>query len=146
MLIFRKINIKAMTHIDAPSVKTQNEPDVIPSAKTALLRGLRLRCPHCGGGKLLRGYISQRATCSACNEELGSIRADDAPPWLTILLTGHLVVPLLFELMKHDVFSTKAMIAVSLAFSLLCAAVILPRAKGVFIAALWLIRRNKYAE
>lgn len=41
---------------------------VVPRSKlirTALLRGLRKRCPHCGGGPLFRGW-SQLERCSAC--------------------------------------------------------------------------------
>jgi len=33
--------------------------------RTALLRGLRKRCPHCGVGPLFRGW-SQLERCSAC--------------------------------------------------------------------------------
>jgi uncharacterized protein (DUF983 family) len=33
--------------------------------RTALMRGLRKRCPHCGGGPLFRGW-SQLERCSAC--------------------------------------------------------------------------------
>jgi uncharacterized protein (DUF983 family) len=31
-----------------------------------LLRGLRLRCPHCGHGWVLRRWFSVRDRCSAC--------------------------------------------------------------------------------
>jgi uncharacterized protein (DUF983 family) len=34
--------------------------------------------------------------CEHCGAPLGLARADDAPPYFTILLVGHIVVPLLF--------------------------------------------------
>lgn len=69
------------------------------SAKTlaqAMLRGARQRCPTCGDGKLFRSYLKVDAQCAACGHENGRYRADDAPPYFTILLIGHVVIaPLL---------------------------------------------------
>jgi len=61
----------------------------------ALLRGLRGRCPACGEGHLFRGYVSVAEECSACGLDLRDHRADDAPPYVTILIVGHVVIPLL---------------------------------------------------
>ena len=36
----------------------------------AMLRGLRCRCPNCGKGALLRGYLTVRDACPACGEDL----------------------------------------------------------------------------
>jgi len=43
--------------------------------RTALLRGLRKRCPHCGVGPLFRGW-SQLERCSACGLTFGSNPGD----------------------------------------------------------------------
>jgi uncharacterized protein (DUF983 family) len=37
-----------------------------PSLPTVLLRGVRLRCPRCGEGKLFRGWFSMYPNCSGC--------------------------------------------------------------------------------
>jgi uncharacterized protein (DUF983 family) len=60
---------------------------------TALLRGLRCRCPACGETQLFAGYLRVRRECEACGAPLGLARADDAPPYFTIVAVGHLVVP-----------------------------------------------------
>jgi uncharacterized protein (DUF983 family) len=66
-----------------------------PRAHGAAFRnGLRGRCPHCGEGKLFRAYLKVQDHCPACGEALHHHRADDAPPYFTILIVGHLVVPL----------------------------------------------------
>lgn len=36
------------------------------SLGTLLLRGLRLRCPRCGQGKLFRGWFSMHERCPQC--------------------------------------------------------------------------------
>lgn len=57
-------------------------------------RGARNRCPSCGRGKLFDGYLKVRDNCAACGEELFHQRADDAPPYFTILIVGHIIVSL----------------------------------------------------
>ena len=60
-------------------------------------RGLRHRCPACGGGKLFHRYLKVEPTCPACRHNLAQYRADDGPAYLTIVLIGHLALaPLLF--------------------------------------------------
>ena len=61
---------------------------------TAFMRGLRLRCPNCGEGKLFTRYIRANDSCAHCKTSLGHIRADDAPPYFTLFIVGHIIVPL----------------------------------------------------
>jgi len=66
------------------------------SLKTAAARALMGRCPCCGKGKLMKSYLKQVENCSVCGESFGQIRADDAAPWLTIILVGHVFLPFAF--------------------------------------------------
>ena len=61
----------------------------------AVLKGWKRKCPQCGSGPLLSGYLTVNDTCTVCSEELHHHRADDGPAYLTILLVGHLMAPLL---------------------------------------------------
>jgi uncharacterized protein (DUF983 family) len=54
------------------------------------------RCPACGKTHLFNGFLSVKAECANCGAPLGLARADDAPPYFVILITGHIVVPLMF--------------------------------------------------
>jgi uncharacterized protein (DUF983 family) len=60
---------------------------------TAVWRGARNRCPVCGEGKVFDGYLKLAPACSHCGAQLGRLRADDAPPYFTIFIAGHLLVP-----------------------------------------------------
>jgi uncharacterized protein (DUF983 family) len=111
----------------------RNAVDFKTSARYALMG----RCPCCGQGKLYRAYLKQVDQCSACGEKFGAIRADDAAPWLTILIVGHIFLP--FALIYAAASTLPAWataIVCSVLFAVLSLA-ILPRAKALFIAILW---------
>ncbi|MGR3542092.1 MAG: DUF983 domain-containing protein, partial [Hasllibacter sp.] len=72
-----------------------SDPDPPRPLGRSLARGLRRRCPRCGEGRVLDGYLTLRTECGECGLDLSRVRADDGPAYLTILLVGHLlVVPL----------------------------------------------------
>ncbi|HSG95726.1 MAG TPA: DUF983 domain-containing protein, partial [Afifellaceae bacterium] len=60
----------------------------------ALGRGFRARCPACARGRLYKSYLKTDEICGNCGEELFHHRADDAPPWFTMLIVGHFLVAL----------------------------------------------------
>jgi len=68
-------------------------PWPLPPLGTAIGRGLLGRCPACGKSHLFNGYLRVVPECKNCGAPLGLARADDAPPYFTILLVGHLVIP-----------------------------------------------------
>ena len=108
--------------------------------RTVILRALRQRCPNCGRGNLMASYLKQVQCCAVCGEDFGHIRADDAPPWLTILLVGHIVVPLAYEVERHTVWPVWVAMIVWPLLALGLALLILPRAKALFIAIIWATR------
>jgi len=105
--------------------------------RIAGLRAIAGRCPCCGGAPLFRAYLKQVDNCSACGEKFGAIRADDAAPWLTILIVGHIFLPLMLYFQTGS--SVPAWVTASLwsAVFIGLSLAILPRAKGLFIAILW---------
>ena len=71
-----------------------------PPLWVALRRGMANRCPFCGEGRIFAGYLAVVPECSHCAAPLGLLRADDAPPYFTIFLAGHLLVPLVLMVEK----------------------------------------------
>jgi uncharacterized protein (DUF983 family) len=59
----------------------------------SIKRGFAGRCPACGEGRIFHAYLKVSDACPACGEELSHHRADDAPPYFTIMITGHVLVP-----------------------------------------------------
>ena len=73
-------------------VSEQQTPGERP-VKQAMARGWRRRCPNCGNGPLLSGYLKVADHCPVCEQEFRHQRADDGPAYLTILIVGHLMAP-----------------------------------------------------
>lgn len=105
--------------------------------RPALWRGWRRQCPNCGQDCVLENYLTVKSSCTACQEDLSAARADDGPAYLTILVVGHLIAPLLhivfvqFRPEPLVMFSFFAVGTVALSLFLL------PRFKGMVIAFQW---------
>lgn len=106
-------------------------------ARPAMIRGWRLRCPNCGTGPMMGAYLKVNASCAVCREELFHHRADDGPAYLTILIVGHILAPLLlysFVRWRPEpliLFTVFAIGCVTLSLYLL------PRIKGAMIGFQW---------
>lgn len=104
---------------------------------TSMLRGLRRKCPNCGTGNLFAGFLKVSHSCTHCGEDLHHHRADDAPPYFTILIVGHIVVPfvLLVETLYRPDFWLQAAFWLPLTVGLTLLA--LPPIKGCLVALQW---------
>jgi uncharacterized protein (DUF983 family) len=127
------------------SLTPQLADDLRP-LKPALLRGWRRRCPNCGSGPLLKGYLKVRDSCPVCNEPMYHQRADDGPAYLTILIVGHLMAPLIlvvFTKYRPDPMTLAAVFSVgTVALSLY----LLPRLKGAMVALQWAKRMHGFGN
>ncbi|MCB1341693.1 MAG: DUF983 domain-containing protein [Pseudooceanicola sp.] len=114
--------------------------------REALIRGWRCKCPNCGSGPMMKGYLKVQDSCSVCRQELFHHRADDGPAYLTILIVGHLMAPLLlivFQTWRPEPLTLFTIFAVG------CVAVslyLLPRLKGAIVAYQWARRLNGFGR
>lgn len=113
---------------------------VRPPLGAAMWRGLRGRCPGCGEGRLFARYLRQVESCGVCREPLGHIRSDDAAPWLTILVVGHIAVPVILLVEQHSQWPTWLAMTVWPLFALGLSLAVLPRAKGLLVSIIWATR------
>lgn len=111
-----------------------------PPLGLALRRGLFGRCPNCGRGRLLAGYLKQVEACADCGEAYGHLRPDDAAPWLTILLVGHIVVPVALAVEAERTWPDWVSKTLWPLLALALALVILPRARALFLSLIWATR------
>ena len=113
------------------------EAPVERAVRPAMLRGWRRRCPHCGNGPMMKSYLKVRDTCPVCGEELHHHKADDGPAYLTILIVGHIMAPMIIWAFTE--FRPDPMVLASV-FSVGCVALslyLLPRLKGAIVGLQW---------
>ena len=108
-----------------------------PGLWVSLRRGMCRRCPNCGRGRLLGGYLKQIDICDFCQESYTGLRADDGPAWLTILIVGHLLAPFIVEMIRNPIMPEWMISTVLVTMAVVLMAVLLPLCKGLFLAAIW---------
>ncbi len=113
-----------------------------PSVGLGLRRGLAGRCPNCGKGHLYRAYLKVQA-CEVCAHDNTRYPADDAPPYFTILIVGHLVIaPLLcFPFIWQA--PTALVLGTTLPAVGILTLLLLPRVKGAVIGVQWAIGQRE---
>jgi uncharacterized protein (DUF983 family) len=103
-------------------------------------RGFSNRCPRCGKGRILSGYLTPAASCGACDLGFDPYRADDAPAYFTLLLVGHIVVPGMLLLEKFAAPSTLLHLAIWLPATVVLTLALLPRIKASVVAVQWALK------
>jgi uncharacterized protein (DUF983 family) len=114
------------------------------SWKQAMWRGACGKCPACGKGKLFTGFTKVADSCNHCGEALHHQRADDAPPYFTIFIVGHIVVPLLFivERTWQPPYWVHAALWLPLILGLTF--ILMPIVKGAVIGLQWALRMHGF--
>ncbi|ESR23596.1 DUF983 domain-containing protein [Lutibaculum baratangense] len=117
----------------------QRDADELPLRKLApaMRRGMKGRCPSCGEGKLFRSYLKTVDACAHCGEEIHHHRADDAPPYFTIAIVAHIVVPLLLIVERGWAPDLWIHSAIFLPMTILLCLLFLPPVKGALIGLQW---------
>ena len=111
---------------------------------TSLVRGLQCRCPACGTGRLYVSYLKPADTCPQCGEELHHQRADDAPPYFTMLIVGHVIVGGVLMLEQAASPQTWVHLVVWLPLTALLSLWLLPKVKGALIGLQWALRMHGF--
>jgi uncharacterized protein (DUF983 family) len=116
------------------------------SLKTAVLRGLRCRCPNCGEGKLFARFTRTVPACEVCGTDFTHQRADDAPPYIVVFVVGHLIVGLALWAEKAYQPSLWLHMALWLPLTLALSILMLPPAKGAVIGLQWANRMHGFDD
>lgn len=124
---------------------------MIPRRSTAettflgLKRGAWGRCPNCGDGRLFGAYLKVRSVCEICGHENGRYPSDDAPPYFTILIVGHLVVAPLLAFQVIWTIPTGLLLAILLPALAALTLAVLPIVKGAVVGVLWALGKTPTA-
>ncbi len=121
-------------------------PDAERALRPALLRGWRKRCPGCGQGALFDRFLHVADTCPACGEALHHHRADDGPAYLTLLVTGKLVMAVYMPVFLATQWPPWVMLAIFWTLAIVVSLSLLPRFKGAIVALQWARRMHGFSS
>ncbi|MCH9806418.1 MAG: DUF983 domain-containing protein [Alphaproteobacteria bacterium] len=115
------------------------------SIPQSMLRGAAQKCPACGEGNVFSSYLKVNDACPSCSEELHHQRADDAPPYFTMMIVGHIVVALV--LLVEDLYAPALWVHAALwaPMILVMSLWLLPRVKGALIGLQWAMRMHGFS-
>lgn len=103
----------------------------------ALKRGLLCRCPNCGQGRLFGKYLKVVDACEACGEDYSHHRADDLPPYLTIVVVGHIVIPSVLWVEQTFHPADWVQLSIWLPVTLIATLLLLQPIKGAVVGLQW---------
>lgn len=115
-------------------VTTAREPRAVWKAVS---NGVKCRCPSCGKGKLFRAYLKVADTCPNCGEELHWHKADDMPPYISIIIVGHIIIGLMMELEAVAPQAPWVYLATMVPLALFMPLAMLPSIKGAVVGLQW---------
>jgi len=103
----------------------------------AMRRGFTGKCPRCGETHLFARFLKPVPRCGLCGQDWTLHAADDFPPYVAIIVTGHVMAPVLIVLGAATTIPMWAtmLIAIGLAVTMLMG--LLQPAKGAIIALQW---------
>lgn len=102
----------------------------------AIARGLIGRCPACGKGAIIIGFIRPAPNCTLCGEDLSPYQTADFAPYIVTFLVGLIYTPLVLVLALNE-RGSDWIIAAILAAAIVTALALLPRVKGASLGLLW---------
>lgn len=116
-------------------IVSENRPkrDLFKAMKT----GFMMRCPNCANGRLFGRFLKVVHRCDACSEELHHHRADDAPPYFTIFIVGHIIVTGVLVLEVAYQPSMWVHMALWLPLTVLMSMALLSPIKGAVVGLQW---------
>ena len=109
-------------------------------------RGWKQTCPKCAKGALYKSYLKVNDACPSCGEDLHHQRADDAPPYFTMMITGHVIVGGILVLEKNFALDMWVQLAIWMPATVLLSLWLLPRVKGALIGYQWANRMHGFGD
>ena len=123
------------------SIDVRQKQPPIPAMK----RGFAGKCPNCGNGRIFGAFLKVRDECANCGTEFHHHRADDFPPYLVIVIVGHIIVSLAVLVETQWEPSTTTHMLLWLPLTIILALALLQPVKGAIVALQWALKMHGFS-
>lgn len=103
----------------------------------AMVRGFCGRCPSCDQSRLFPKFLKPMDQCPVCEQDWTPQQADDFPAYLSIIVTGHIMAPIIIALITYSNLPIWGDMAIILPMAIMLMISLLQPAKGAVIALQW---------
>lgn len=110
----------------------------------AVRNGLMCKCPKCGKGSMFRAYLKVADTCAACGEALHHHRADDAPPYIAIVIVGHILIGAMLHMEMTWKIDPITYLYTMVPLAVVMPLAMLPSIKGAIVGLQWANRMHGF--
>ena len=121
-------------------------PALPKTALQAAVRGMRGRCPSCGEGRMFPRLLKPIEHCQICGQDWTAQQADDFPAYVAIIVTGHIMAPVIIFMVNETDFSMWTNLAIIICLALILIGTLLQPAKGAIIAMQWWMGLHGFAK
>ena len=125
---------------------TDHSPTDPRDLRTAVLRGVKGKCPACGDAALFGRFLKPVSHCPACGQGWTHQRADDLPAYLVVLILGHVLVPLVVAANLRFDMAMWIQMTLWPGLALLFAMLMIQPAKGAVIGLQWARRMHGFSR
>ncbi|MES5096709.1 DUF983 domain-containing protein [Agrobacterium sp. BA1120] len=134
-----------MTTTETQTVQYGGKPEDRPLGRS-IMRGMLSRCPACGNGHLFRAWLKPVDKCASCGEDMHHQRSDDLPPYISIMILGHVAVG--GFMMTDTVFLVPMWVhfAIWVPITILVALLTIQPIKGGVIGLQWALKMHGFSH
>ncbi len=134
-----------MTTTETQTVQYGGKPEDRPLGRS-IMRGMLSRCPACGNGHLFRAWLKPVDQCASCGEDMHHQRSDDLPPYISIMILGHVAVG--GFMMTDTVFLVPMWVhfAIWVPITILVALLTIQPIKGGVIGLQWALKMHGFSH
>ena len=113
--------------------------------RLAMWRGSLGKCPACGSSGLFARYLKVADKCETCGLKIAGHQADDAPPYFTIFIVGHIVIPI--ALIVERAYQPPLIVHAAMfsVLSVIISLISLPMVKGAVVGLQWALRMHGFS-
>ena len=112
----------------------------------AMASGARNTCPECGAKPMFRQFLKPHDNCPSCGLDFSGHRADDLPPYITIMIAGHIIVWGILVVERLWAPAVWLQLSIWLPVTLLLCLWLMQPVKGAVIGLQWALRMHGFDD
>lgn len=125
---------------------TPTDPHERRDWASAMARGARGRCPHCGEGRLFSSFLKVAERCDVCGVAFHHHRADDLPAYVVIFIMGHVIVGGMLTAETYADWPIWLHVMLWPLLTLIGSLILLQPVKGAIVGLQWALRMHGFGS